>query len=82
MVRTQIQLTKRQHESLKRLSADSGRSLADLTREALEMYLSSQRAVDRDELVKRAVRALGKHSSAVKNISRNHDHYLAEAFGK
>lgn len=80
MIRTQIQLTEQQYESLKNLAVESGRSLADLTRESVELYLGSR--IDRGALTARAMKAFGKHSSGAKNVSRNHDRYLAEAFRK
>jgi hypothetical protein len=80
MVRTQVQLTKNQIESLRRLSAATGRSVADLVRQGVDQYLAARTQPDLEERRKRALRALGKFSSGVSDVSIRHDHYLAEAF--
>lgn len=80
MVRTQVQLTENQIESLRRLAAASGRSIADLVRQGVDQYLAVRRQPDPEERRKRALRALGKFSSGVSDVSTRHDHYLAEAF--
>jgi ribbon-helix-helix CopG family protein len=82
MVRTQIQLTENQLDSLKRLSTASGRSIADLIREAVDLCLRKQIAANLDERMKRALAAAGRFSSGVADVSAHHDHYLAEAFKK
>lgn len=53
MVRTQVYLTEKQNEGLKRLAATSGRRQSELIRDAVETYL------DRNELSdwKEALRA-------------------------
>ena len=80
MVRAQIQFTQEQHCELRRLARSHNRSIADLVREGMDQYLHSQQGQDRDEIVKRALRAVGRFSSGRKDISKRHDHYLAEAF--
>ena len=82
MVRTQIQLTDSQLASLKRLSAHSGRSIADLIREAVELSLRKQVAASFDDRMKRALSVVGKYSSGAHDVSVHHDDYLAEAFKK
>src|ERR1035437_9061269 len=42
MVRTQVQLTERQLDTLRELSTATGRSVAELVRLGVELYLSSQ----------------------------------------
>ena len=82
MVRTQIQLTESQSQSLRQLSAATGRSLADLIRQGVELYLSTQQRANRAEQIERALRVAGKYSSGTKDGSADHDRYLAEAFRK
>ena len=82
MIRTQIQLTEEQLESLRGLSASSGRSIADLIREAVEMRLRKRGAADVVERTKRALAVAGKFSSGAHDVSVHHDAYLAEAFKK
>ena len=82
MVRTQIQLTENQLNSLRRLSASSGRSIADLIREAVELCLQKQGTSDFEERIQRGLGVAGKFSSGAHDVSRRHDDYLAEAFNK
>ena len=81
-MRTQIQLTENQLDSLKRLSANSGRSIADIIREAVELCLRKQGGADFEERTKRALGVAGKFSSGARDVSVNHDDYLADAFKK
>ena len=80
MVRTQIQFTEAQMEALRQLSAERGRSIADLTREALNLYLEHNRGATRDALADRALSVSGRFASGRRDISADHDRYLAEAF--
>jgi hypothetical protein len=80
MVRTQIQLADAQLEALRKLSAETGKSIADLTRRAVDLYLEQQRGTTRDVLVERALSAAGKFASGLSDVSTDHDRYLAEAF--
>jgi hypothetical protein len=80
MVRTQVQLTENQIESLRRLSAASGRSVANLVRQGVDQYLAGKSQPDLEERKKRLLRALGKFPSAPSDVSIRHDDYLAEAF--
>jgi Ribbon-helix-helix protein, copG family len=82
MVRTQIQLTENQLDSLKRLSASSGRSIADLIREAVDLCLRKQVPADSDERIKRALGVAGRFSSGASDVSAHHDEYLVDAFKK
>ena len=80
MVRTQIQLDEQQLQALRQRSVETGRSIADLVREGVELYLTSQKRPSREEQVRRALAASGKFASGVTDTSARHDHYLAEAF--
>jgi hypothetical protein len=80
MVRTQVQLTERQLQALRRRSADTGRSLADLIREGVELYVSSPQRPTRDDQVERALGVAGRFSSGSADGSREHDRHLAEAW--
>ena len=80
MVRTQVQLTEEQLGALRRISADKNRSVADLVREGVKLYLEAQRRPPREELVRRALSVVGKFSSGRGDVSENHDRYLADAF--
>lgn len=80
MVRTQVQLTEEQIGSLRRLSAETGRSMANLVREGVDLYLKTRLGPSREELVRRALSIAGKYASGPGDVAQNHDQYLADAF--
>ncbi len=80
MIRTQVQFTEQQLHSLRELSAATGRSIADLTRDAVTLYLQHSAGPTREALIERAIGAAGKFSSGQTDVSGKHDLYLAEAF--
>ena len=82
MVRTQIQLTEVQAKALKRISMSRHLSIAELIRRAVDTLVKSSTVVDVEERHKRAIEIVGKFSSGRRNISKNHDRYLSEAYGK
>jgi predicted DNA-binding protein len=82
MVRTQIRLTEEQHRALRRLSADTGRSVADLIRAAVGQALSSAPLLARRDRLERARRVAGKFASGSSHGSAQHDRHLAEAIRK
>jgi len=64
LVRTQIQLTDTQLEALRALSAVRRRSLADLVREGVDLYLQRSPGEDRARLIERAKTAIGQFQSS------------------
>ena len=82
MVRTQVQLTEDQLDTLRQLSATTGRSIADLVRQGVEYYLSTQQHGGREQQIERARRVAGKFSSGSSDGSSQHDRHLADAFRK
>jgi len=82
MTRTQVQLTERQLEALRRDSAATGRSVADLVRQGVDQYLAGRSELGREERIERAIAVAGKFSSGHRDVSASHDKHLAEAFGK
>jgi hypothetical protein len=80
MIRTQVQFTAQQVKALRRLSASTGRSIADVVREAVDRYLASSQQPDRSELIERAIRVAGKFSAGPRDVSVNHDKYLEEIY--
>ncbi|MBI3693717.1 MAG: ribbon-helix-helix domain-containing protein [Acidobacteria bacterium] len=48
MIRTQVQLTEPQLQALRQLSAQTGKSIADLVRQSVELYLRAQRRPTRE----------------------------------
>ena len=79
MTRTQIQFAESQIQALRNLSAQTGQSIADLTRQAVDLYLEQRRGSGRDALIERALAAAGKFASSLSDVSDEHDSYFAEA---
>ncbi len=80
MVRTQIQLTEEQAKALREIARAKGRSMAELVRRSVDSLLRSQGMLNREELKRRAMAAVGRFHSGASDISTNHDRYLSEAF--
>ena len=80
MVRTQIQLTEKQSKSLKKIAASRHCSVAELIRQSVDNMIKSASFVDIEERRRKALAAAGRFSSGLRDISRKHDKYLAEAF--
>jgi hypothetical protein len=82
MLRMQVQFTEKQANTLKRMAADTGRSIADLVRDCVDSRFANAAGHERPALVDRAKRASGRFSSGLRDVSRNHDKYLAEDFAR
>ncbi len=82
MVRTQIQLTDNQAQDLKRLAAARHLSMAELIRQGVDAILRSNTVMDPAEKRKRALALAGKFRSGKHDVSKEHDKYLAEDYGK
>ena len=82
MVRTQIQLTESQATSLKRMAARQHVSMAELIRRAIDSIAVTGDTADSEERRKTALAAAGKFHSGQRDLSKKHDKYLAEAFGR
>ena len=82
MVRTQIQLTEEQVKALKIMSLSRHLSVAEIIRQAVDTIIRTNTMVDIEERRKMAIDIVGRFSSGKRDISRKHDTYLAEAFGK
>lgn len=82
MVRTQIQLTEEQVKALKKMALSRHLSIAEIIRQAVDTVIRTNTVVDIEERRKMAIDIVGRFSSGKRDISRKHDTYLAEAFGK
>jgi predicted transcriptional regulator len=78
MVRTQIQLTEQQARRLKQLAAAQGRSMADLIRSSVDALLARPEVIDDEVRRTRALRAVGRFRSGVRDLSSQHDRHLVE----
>lgn len=81
MVRTQIQLTEAQAASLKKLARRHHVSVAELIRRGVNYLLASESVANPDKAKQRAIAAAGRFASGKKDISVNHDEYLARDMG-
>src|SRR6202035_5834343 len=79
-LRTQIRLTDEQSQALKSLASERRISVAELIRQAIEDLLRQSSTV-RAEMKRRALAAAGRFRSGEKNLSTEHDDYLAEIDG-
>lgn len=82
MVRTQIQLSEEQAKAVKRIAAAQGTSMAEVIRRAVDEIMITSPAGDVNERHERALAIVGKFRSGKRDISSNHDRYLAEAYRK
>lgn len=82
MVRTQIQLQERQVVLLKRMATDRHISIAQVIRQAVDLFARVQGVGSDPELRRRATLAAGRFRSGVDDLSARHDDYLVKAFGE
>ena len=75
MIRTQIQLTENQAQTLKKISASRHLSIAELIRRAIDMMIKTSTLIDPEEKLKRSLEIVGKFSSGRRDISKKHDVY-------
>jgi len=78
MVRSQIQLTEEQFRSLKTASARTGKSMAELIRQAVDRFVSSSDIDPRRR--ERAIASIGGFRSGRRDVSERHDDQLADAY--
>jgi hypothetical protein len=81
MVRTQIQLTEPQARRLRAQARARGVSLAEMIRRCVDKGLAEE-SPDRASLYANAARVIGRFPdrSGARDVSREHDRYLAKAF--
>jgi len=82
MVRTQIQLTEEQAKAVRKMAISRHLSVAELIRRAVDTMIKSTTVIDAEERYKRAMDIVGKFSSGKRDISKKHDTYLTDAYGK
>lgn len=82
MVRTQVQLEKRQHNGLRRWARKLGISLSEAVRRCVDEKLAAeQSAPTPDESLRDALAVIGKYSDSESpsHVAREHDRHFAEA---
>lgn len=82
MFRTQIQLTDEQSQELKRLATQRRTSVAELIRQAAEELLRESSILGQAERKERAQAIAGRFRSGKRDLSTEHDEYLAEVYGE
>lgn len=80
MVRTQIQLTEEQAKAIKRIATAQGLSVAELIRRAVDNIVKSSTIADTEERKRRALEIVGRFRSGKRDVSKEHDAYLVEAY--
>ncbi len=80
MVRTQIQLTEEQAKAVKKIASAQGLSVAELIRRAVDNIVKSSTIADTEERKRRALEIVGRFRSGKRDVSKEHDAYLVEAY--
>ena len=79
MIRTQIQLTESQAREVKRMAEERGVSMAAVIREAIDDHLRRRGGPSWDEIVERAISAVGCGHSGLGDLAERHDDYFVES---
>lgn len=79
MVRTQIQLDETTYKEIKKIAYQQGKSMAEIIRVVVDRGLKTGAKTEK-KLSLADFKIIGKYRSKKKNISENHDDYLAEDF--
>ena len=82
MVRTQIQLPEEQVAQLKIIAAAKHTSMAEIIRQSVDFFTQAKFGGTEDDRRRRAMAAVGKFRSVVKDLAASHDTYLTEAFAE
>ena len=82
MIRTQIQLTDEQYNSLREHARDRGVSMAEIIREGVQLYLRQSNFASMEVRKRRALEVCGKFRSGLGDLAEEHDRYLDEAYTK
>ena len=75
MIRTQIQFEQKTYETLKAKSQETGKSISEIVRRALDRSIAAQEI---DQKWARALSSMGKFSSGLNNLAEKHDEHLSD----
>ena len=75
MIRTQIQFEQKTYEALKSKSNETGKSISEIVRRALDRSIAAQ---ETDQKWARALSSIGKFSSGLNNLAEKHDDHLGD----
>ena len=82
MIRTQVLLTEAQAAELRKLAAAEHRSMADLVRDGVDALLESRAHGGREHAKARALAAVGRFRSGLRDLATRHDDHLADAWSR
>jgi Arc/MetJ-type ribon-helix-helix transcriptional regulator len=82
MVRTQVQVTQEQLEKLRSKARTCDVSVSELVRRCVDRFLDDTPAEARRARWNQALAAVGRFRSKDRDVSANHDKYLADAYRK
>ncbi|MCZ7669872.1 MAG: ribbon-helix-helix protein, CopG family [Chloroflexi bacterium] len=82
MVRTQIQLTEKQSENLRRLAEVDNISMAELIRRSVDAYIQTRQEVSTAERERRLLSVIGIGQSGTSDLGANHDTHLADIYAE
>ena len=75
MIRTQIQFEAETYQALQSAAKHSKDSISELVRQSVKRHLQENHTAT---AWKRALSAVGRFHSGLKDLSVNHDHYLGD----
>jgi predicted DNA-binding protein len=75
MIRTQIQFEQKTYEALKTKSNETGKSISEIVRRALDRSITDREI---DQKWARALSSMGKFSSGLNNLTEKHDDHLGD----
>ena len=79
MIRTQVQLEEEQMEWLRAKAMERRVSVSRLIREGIAFFREHEERITSDKK-ERAVAAVGRFDSGLKDVSERHDHYLEDLY--
>ena len=80
MIRVQVQFSEKQIQLLKARANREQVSVSEIVRRAVDAWSKVQSEVSADERRRRAVGVAGRFASGLKDVSAQHDDYLADAY--
>jgi hypothetical protein len=80
MQRKQFQLTPQQAVAVRREATRRKISDSAIVREAVDLWLRARGHARSEDRIKRAIGIVGQFASGQKDVSRDHDRELADAF--
>ncbi len=80
MIRTQVQLSEDQLQTLKARAVQEKVSVSELVRRAINAWSKNANNIRTSELRRRAANAAGRFASGKTDTAQHHDEYLNQAY--